>query len=56
MVQGPGKLVARVCVDSLENTKYDPNIHGENVELSCNGAPQNGRTNGAESEDHYFNR
>lgn len=56
VVQAPGELVARVGVDGLEETKDDPNVHGKDVEVLGNGAPEDGDTDGAETQTHDLDR
>jgi len=55
VVERPGELVARVCVDGLEEAKDDPDVHGQDVEISGDGAPHDGNTNGTEAQAHDFN-
>lgn len=43
-------------IDSLEETEDDPKVHGENVKITGKPAPDNGDSNGSESEGHDFNR
>lgn len=54
MMQTPGELVATVRVDSLEQPQGDPDVHGEDVKLASDGAPEDGRADGADAEDQYF--
>lgn len=56
VVERPGELVAGVRVDGLEDTKNDPDVHGQDVKVLGDGAPQNGAADRAETEDHDFNR
>jgi hypothetical protein len=53
-VERPGELVAGVRVDGLENTQDDPDVHGQDVQVFGDGAPENWRADGAEAENHYF--
>ena len=55
VVERPGKLVARVCVDGLEEAEDDPDIHGQDVEVLGDCAPHDGNTNGTETQAHDFN-
>jgi hypothetical protein len=54
MVQTPGKVVPAVRIDSLEHTDCDPRVHGQDVEILCNGAIQNRRSDGSETKGHDF--
>lgn len=54
VVQGPGELVAGVRVDGLENAQHDPHVHGQDVQVLGDGAPQDGRADRAQAEDHDF--
>jgi hypothetical protein len=56
MVQTPGELVAAVRIDGLEQAKHDPNVHGENVQVLGDGAPDDRNANGSESKNHDLNR
>lgn len=55
VVERPGKLVARVCVDGLEQAKDDPDVHGQDVEILGDGAPHDGNTDSTETQAHDFN-
>lgn len=55
VVERPGELVARVCVNGLEKAKDDPDVHGQDVEVLGDSAPHDGDTNGAEAQSHDFN-
>lgn len=55
VVERPGELVARVCVDGLEEAEDNPDVHGEDVEVLGDGAPHDGDTNGTETQAHDFN-
>lgn len=54
VVQRPGELVAGVCIDGLEETADDPEVHGEDVQVTGDGAPCDGSENGTGTEDHDF--
>lgn len=56
MVQGPGKLVAGMRIDGLEQPRHDPEIHGQDVQIACEGAPEDGAADGAEAEHQDFDR
>lgn len=55
MVQAPRELIAGVCVDGLEQTEDDPNVHGQDVEVARERAVQDGTTDGAKAENHDLN-
>ena len=55
-MQAPGKFIAAMCVDCLEQPAYNPHVHGQNVEIACDSAPQDWRTNGPETQDHNLDR
>ena len=38
MVQAPRKLVSTVRIDSLEKAENDPNVHGQDMKIACDGA------------------
>jgi len=42
VVERPGELITRVRVDGLEHTQRDPDVHGEDVEVLGDGAPDEG--------------
>src|SRR5690349_7684573 len=52
VVQAPWELVAAVRIDGLENTEDNPSIHGQNVKVLGDGAPQNWAANSSESQHH----
>jgi hypothetical protein len=54
VVERPGELVAGVRVNGLEHTQRDPDVHGEDVEVLGDCAPQDGAADRAETEDHDF--
>jgi len=56
VVQAPWELVAGVCVNGLEKTKDDPGVHGENMEVLGDAAPDDWTTKSTETENHDFNR
>lgn len=55
VVKTPGKLVATVGIDGLEQTSDDPHVHGQDVEVLGDGAVEDRRTNGTETEDQHLN-
>lgn len=53
VLEGPGEIVSAVSIDGLEETKNDPDVHGEDVEVSSAEDVKN-RTSyrsGTEDED-----
>lgn len=55
MVQRPRELIPAVCVNRLEQAKHNPDVHGKDMQVFRDGAPEDRRTDGTESEDHDFN-
>lgn len=55
VVKAPWKLVAAVGVDGLEQAENDPQIHGQNVQISGDGTPEDGAANCAQTETHDLN-
>jgi len=37
VVQTPGKFVPAVSIDGLKQAEDDPHVHGQDVEISCDG-------------------
>ena len=56
MVQAPRELVAGVRVYGLEQAQDDPEVHGQDVQVLSEGAPQHGAEDGADAEEHDFDR
>lgn len=56
VVQTPWELIARVRVNSLEQTANDPDVHGQNVQVLGDGTPQDWRANGSQAQNHDFDR
>ena len=56
VVQAPRELVATVRIDSLEQTGDDPQVHGQDVQMSGYQDPQDGNANSARAEKHDFDR
>lgn len=56
VVQTPGKLVAAVRIDGLEQAERNPSVHGQDVEILGNGAPQDGDTDCSEAQNHDLDR
>ena len=55
-MQAPRKLVAAVRVDGLEQAESDPYVYRQDVQVASDGAPEDGRTDGWDSEKHDFDR
>lgn len=51
VTQRPGEIVTAVGVDGLEESKDDPDIHGEEVELASNEQEKNGSADNADTEE-----
>lgn len=56
VVQTPGEFVTAVGIDGLEDTEHDPDVHGEDVEVLGESAPNDGAADGSETQDHDFDR
>jgi hypothetical protein len=56
IVKGPWKVVSRVRVNNLEQAKNDPGVHGNEVKVLGNNAPQYWGSHGTESKGHNLNR
>lgn len=56
VVKTPGELVAGMRVDGLEETADDPEVHGKDVKVLCNGAPDDRCSDCAETKHHDFDR
>lgn len=55
MVQTPWELVAAVSVNSLKQAQDDPDVHGQDVEITGESTPQNGAANGSKPKKHDLN-
>lgn len=56
VVKTPGEFIATVRVDGLEQTQDNPDVHGENVQVTGEGAPDDWAADGSETEDHDLDR
>lgn len=56
MVQRPRELVSRVRIDSLEEPQHDPYVHGQDVQILGDGAPDDRAANCAEAEEKHLDR
>ena len=51
-MQAPRELISTVRIDGLEQTEYNPSIHGQNVEILGDSAPQNRYADSSEPKHH----
>jgi len=56
VVQAPWKFISRMCINSLEKTSDDPNIHGQNVQILGDCTPDDRNANGTEGQNHGLDR
>lgn len=56
VVQAPGELVAAMRIDGLEQAEHNPSVHGKDVQVLGDGAPDDRNSDSPESKDHDFNR
>ena len=56
VVETPGELVATVRVDGLEQAQDNPNVHGENVQITSDSTPDDGAADGSETQNHNLDR
>lgn len=54
MVETPGEFVTTVSIDGLEQTQHNPNVHGENVQVTSKSAPEDRATDCTETQNHNF--
>lgn len=54
MMQTPRELVPAVRVDCLEKSAHNPDVHRQDMQIACDGAPKDRGADGAETEDHDF--
>lgn len=50
--RGNRRTVATMCIDRLEETERDPDVHGENVEVPTEGAVEEWTRDRASTKDH----
>lgn len=55
VAQAPGEVIAAVGVDGLEETQDDPDVHGQEVQLTSELEQDHGRADDAYSEKHGLN-
>ena len=56
VVQANGEVVARVGVNSLEQTQGHPNVHGKDMQVFGEGAQKERSTDGAQTQDQHLQR
>lgn len=56
VVETPGELIATVRVDGLEQAQNNPNVHGENVQVTSDSTPGDGAANASETQNHNLDR
>lgn len=54
VVKRPWELVSRVRINSLKQTKSDPEVHSKDVKVTRDSAPNNWACNGSSSQNHDF--
>lgn len=55
VVQTPGELVTAVRIDGLEQAQHNPEVHGQNMQITSNSTPKDGGSDCAETQNHNFN-
>lgn len=56
VVQTPGEFIATVGINGLEQAEDDPDVHGQDVQVASERTPDDGATDGSETQDHDFDR
>ena len=56
VVQAPWEFISAVGVNSLEEAQHDPDVHGEDVQISREGTPKNRATDRTEAQNHDLDR
>ena len=56
VVQAERELVPRMRINSLEQPEHSPQVHGQDMQILGDGAPQDRRPHRPESEDHDLDR
>lgn len=56
VVKAPWELVSAVRIDGLEEAQDDPDVHGQDVEVPGECAPEDRAADSSEPEDHDFDR
>ena len=54
VVQAPGELVTAVRINGLEKAEDNPAVHGQDVKILSESAPNDGTSNGTKTENHNF--
>lgn len=55
VAQAPGEVEAAVGVDSLEEAEDDPDVHGQEVQVTGDAEVGNGRSDDTDAEEHGLN-
>lgn len=55
VMQTPWELIPTVRINGLKQPTYNPEIHRQDVEVSGDGAPYDGASDGPETQDHDLN-
>lgn len=55
VAQTPWEIIAGVRVDGLEETQDNPHVHGEQVQVTGKGDPEDGAAYGSNGQQHNFN-
>ena len=56
VLERPGEVVSAVSIDSLEEAKNDPDVHGEDVEIASAKDVENRTSDRPSTEDEDFSR
>ena len=56
VAQTPGEVISAVGIDGLEQAESDPDVHGEQVQVTGEHEEHHGRSDDAKTEEHGFNR
>lgn len=56
VLERPGEVISRVSIDGLEETKGDPNVNRDDVQVLSEFAVQQRPENRSRSENHHFER
>jgi len=56
MVQAPWEFVTGMRIDSLGQTKNDPHVHGQDVQITGEVTPEDRAEDCAETQNHDFDR
>jgi hypothetical protein len=56
MMQTPWEFISTVGINGLEQTQHDPDVHGEDMQITGESTPKNGTPDGPKAQDHDLNR